>query len=336
LRLDNYVYTVEGIREAVRHLNDDGIMCLSFCETDRSWLGRRIYRNITLAAGFEPVATLFQNKSFFLFGPTLDRRRAESVLRAQGLPIRSDFYRKSAIRPSTDDWPFLYSNPDGQPFVYYFSLALLVVAACVLIFRIVRSESSAVATRFDWHMFLLGGGFLLVETKALAELAVLFGSTWIVNTLVFSGVFVMVLLSVWVVHRRIWVRLDLAYVFLAAVLVGWYIFPRAALNALPFGVRAVIGTVLVVLPLFFAGIVFARSFAEKKDSAAAFGSNLIGAVIGGATEAASLAWGIRSLTLLALLFYLLSWLVSGEASEGSNGAGRRWRRFLALSSRSES
>jgi len=67
-----------------------------------------------------------------------------------------------------------------------------------------------------------------------------------------------------------------------------------------------------VLPLFFAGIVFASSFSVCTDTNVAFGSNLIGAVVGGATEAASLAWGIRSLTLLALGFYALSW------------ASRRW------------
>ncbi len=125
----------------------------------------------------------------------------------------------------------------------------------------------------------------------------------------------MVLLSVWTVHRKIWTKLNPAYACLIVVLVGWYLFPLAALNALPFHWRALLGTLLVVLPLFFAGIVFARSFSQKKNTAAAFGSNLIGAVIGGAAEAASLAWGIRSLTIIALLFYLTSWVVLRRQSQ---------------------
>jgi membrane-bound acyltransferase YfiQ involved in biofilm formation len=97
-------------------------------------------------------------------------------------------------------------------------------------------------------------------------------------------------------------------VLLIAVLIGWYVFPREVLSGLPFGARASVGTLLVVLPLFFAGIVFATSFAKRKNASLAFGSNLIGAVIGGAAEAASIAWGIRSLTLLALAFYVASWI----------------------------
>jgi len=309
LRLDNYVYTVEGIRSAVRRLKPDGLMVLSFYEGNRPWLGRRIFRNIIEATGAAPVATQFSAMCFFVFGPSLDRDRIEGELAQHGHRVMNTFYGEGDVRMSTDDWPFMYSNPAGQPLVYFLSLALLVALASLFISRATRGGPSAQSVRMDWHMFLLGAAFLLIETKALAELSLLFGSTWIVNTLVFSGIFVMVLSSVWLVHRRVWVRLDLAYGALILILMAWYAFPREALNALPFGVRALVSTLLVVLPLLFAGIVFARSFSTKANTAVAFGSNLIGAVIGGAAEATSLAWGIRSLTILALVFYVASWLV---------------------------
>ena len=47
--------------------------------------------------------------------------------------------------------------------------------------------------RFDTQMFLLGAAFLLLETRAVTQLSLLFGSTWIVNTSVFGGVLAMVL-----------------------------------------------------------------------------------------------------------------------------------------------
>lgn len=284
-------------------------MCLSFHESHRTWLGQRVFRNIELATGSPPVATKLNEACFFVFGPGLDRAEAANILGAHGLPDAVPLYAGSGIEPSTDNWPFLYSSPHGQPLVYYLSLVLLVALAAGLVFAIVRRDRTGATVKMDWHMFLLGAGFLLIETKALAELSLLFGSTWIVNVLVFAGIFVMVLLSVGIVHSGRWRRLDYAYICLGIVLLGWWFFPRDVLNTLSLGGRALVGTGLVVLPIFFAGIVFAGSFAKRSNASVAFGSNLIGAVVGGAVEATSLAWGIRTLTLLALGFYAASWAV---------------------------
>ncbi len=48
---------------------------------------------------------------------------------------------------------------------------------------------------FDGRMFFLGAGFMLIETKAVVHLALLFGSTWVVNSVVFLAVLVMILLA---------------------------------------------------------------------------------------------------------------------------------------------
>ena len=44
-------------------------------------------------------------------------------------------------------------------------------------------------------MFFLGAGFMLIETKAVVHMALLFGSTWMVNSIVFFAVLVMILLA---------------------------------------------------------------------------------------------------------------------------------------------
>ena len=38
------------------------------------------------------------------------------------------------------------------------------------------------------RMFFLGAAFMLLETKAIVHLALLFGSTWLVNSAVFFSV----------------------------------------------------------------------------------------------------------------------------------------------------
>jgi hypothetical protein len=230
-------------------------------------------------------------------------------------------HRGIDVKPSVDDWPFMYTNPAGQPFVYYFSLLLMVVVTGGLVRWSVGRSSPAAPVALDWEMFLLGAGFLLVETKAITEIALLLGATWIVNSFVFAGIFLMVLAAnVTVALKRVRVT-RAAYAWLLATLVLWYVFPRASLNALAFWPRAVLGTGFAVLPLFFAGLCFARAFDGHLRPDLAFGSNLLGAVVGGASEALSLTWGIRFLTLLAMGFYALAWARAsfGPASTAREG-----------------
>ena len=42
-------------------------------------------------------------------------------------------------------------------------------------------------------MFFLGAGFMLLETKGVVHMALLFGCTWIVNSVVFFAILVMIL-----------------------------------------------------------------------------------------------------------------------------------------------
>jgi len=327
LRLDNYVYTVEGIRDAVAHVTARGRVSMAFCVSHRTWLARRIYTNITMATGRPPVATLIRDNAMFLFGPGVDVPAVRRNLDRTGFPPMEAIWGAEQVRPSIDDWPFLYSNPAGQPVVYYLSLALLVVLAWGLIgwaaggTRLRGDAPGGAATgaagamlrgasAIDMQMFLLGAGFMLVETKALAELALLFGSTWVVNTFVFAGIFVMVLLANRAAEAGWGSRTWLWNLLLAGSLAAWFAVPRTALNALEFWPRAAAGTALTVLPILFAGVIFSTAFARRERADEAFGANLAGAVAGGAAEALSLAFGIRFLTVLAAVFYGGAWLAA--------------------------
>jgi hypothetical protein len=72
--------------------------------------------------------------------------------------------------------------------------------------------------------------------------------------------------------------------------------------------KATIITIFLNIPIFFAGLIFIYSFnnAEQKDMA--FGSNLLGAAVGGIIESLSFLTGLKSLLLVVLLFYSLSYV----------------------------
>jgi hypothetical protein len=63
---------------------------------------------------------------------------------------------------------------------------------------------------------------------------------------------------------------------------------------------------LLCLPVFFAGLIFIRSFAQVQFSAKALGSNLFGAVVGGLLESLSFWIGLKWLLLVAAALYAAS------------------------------
>jgi hypothetical protein len=170
-------------------------------------------------------------------------------------------------------------------------------------------------------MFFLGAAFMLLETKAVVQLSLLFGSTWLVNSMVFFTVLLMILLANLYVLKVRAVRLPWHYaallLFLAAgILVPFDIFLDG--SALW---RYVLPCVISLGPMFFAGVVFSVSFRADPDPDQAFGANIAGSVLGGLSESFSMLLGFRYLPLLAILFYLLS-LYSPGSSPYSRDAGR--------------
>ena len=94
-------------------------------------------------------------------------------------------------RLPTDDWPFLYLR---DPTIPGLNLRGMLIVA-VLSLAILQSFAPARTVRPNPHMFFLGAGFMLLETKGVVHMALLFGSTWVVNSIVFFAILVMILLS---------------------------------------------------------------------------------------------------------------------------------------------
>jgi hypothetical protein len=162
--------------------------------------------------------------------------------------------------------------------------------------------------RPEWHFWFLGAAFLLIEFKSITELALLFGTTWVVSAIAISGVLVMVLIANAIVLRSKRVNLQVAFVLLFASLILLYAFPTESLGALAFTPRLLVAGTLVAVPLLFSGLIFGESLRRAGETARPLASNLSGAMVGGLLEYGSILWGIKSLYLLAIGLYVLSWL----------------------------
>ena len=90
---------------------------------------------------------------------------------------------------------------------------------------------------------------------------------------------------------------------------------------LSFWPRLVAATLLAFVPIYLANIAFAKRFQQADDSQAAFGINLLGAIVGGCLEYAALLTGYRNLLLVVGVMYLIAFLLKPK-DDGRAHAGR--------------
>jgi hypothetical protein len=212
----------------------------------------------------------------------------------------------------TDDWPFLYLPVRGVPGGYLLVVGLLAIGSVVLLRA--HGFSSRGFTAYHGHLFFLGAAFLLMEVYAINRLALLFGTTWIVSAVAIVTVLTLIVAANLTVGAAGQVPYALGYAGLAAsLLLSFGIDPEDVLGR-GLGLAVAYGFV-VLLPVYSAGLVFARSFARAPAAGPAMGANMLGSVVGGWSEYATMAVGIRALALMALVFYLGSLVCLVRAKE---------------------
>ncbi len=314
LRLDNYVYTEEGIRAAWGHVAPGGHLSLAISVLAGPWFFERLYWTVTKATGREPVAVhspLHGNVVTYLVpaaGAVLDAKLLNQ--RTLVAPITDLAH---TLTPS-DDWPFLYIRPGTVPWGYFSVLAFIVILALVTVPRAFDFRNERLG-RGEWALFLMGAAFLLIETRGVTSMSLLFGSTWIVNASIFGGILVMVLLANLAVLR--WKLADprpwFPVLFAATLLL--YFFPVGWLQTLPLAPRLVVAGLLTGLPVGMAGLIVPMLLARSPRPSAALGANLLGAVLGGCLEYYSMIGGLKTVVLMALALYLAAYLLLRASQE---------------------
>jgi Spermine/spermidine synthase domain len=298
LRLENFLFTKQSMQTVKRLLKPGGTFAMyNYYEP---FLLDRYARTLDDVFGRPPCVEL---------GDSLARRRQAVLTAGAGARVdcKTPWRPVEASEPS-DDYPFPYLQHRTIPRFYWHTLVLMLAAAVVLVGAAGGSLRSFGRMRGYSDLAFMGGAFLLLETKNVVQFALLFGTTWFVNSLVFAGV----LLSVWLaVETARRVRLPpapLLYLALfAALAVAWAI-PQDSLLSLSRVPRFFAAVAIAFAPIYLANLVFAQRFAAVGSSSAAFAANLLGALAGGALEYLSLVTGYRFLLVLVAVFYGLAFL----------------------------
>jgi hypothetical protein len=305
LRLEFFLYSRESFEEAISLLDPQhGLFVVGFSIGWKDWVAQRIYHTLKLANRGDPLAVNASNylgTVSFVAGPGLTQAAARIAQMPGVRSVGPDLARVPA-RPVRDDWPFLYQNPRSFPFVYLGSLVLVLTAGAYLV-RGAVGRADASQNRLDWTMFFMGSAFLLVETKNLSQLSLLFGATWVTNAVVFSSIFAMAIAANLIVERWPVPRLPFLFAALWVALLLSYFVPFSELTQLSPIARGLIGGGVTALPVLFSSLIFAKMFQHTTAAANALGSNILGGLFGGALEAFSIFFGIKAMALLAIAVY---------------------------------
>jgi Spermine/spermidine synthase domain len=346
LRLESFLFTEESMKEARDHLTKDGAIVL-YNYYRQDWLLRKLAGMLETAFGQPPyvisyggwgragvlvdgprLQTLLQQKPEMnapykeVRSPTPELNEDPNAILlplvgqgilAMGNPAGDGDL--SQPTPATDEWPLMYLRSPSLALPYIFGLAMVGVIALGLIFGLAPASARR---GFNGHMFFLGAAFMLLETRSLVTFALLFGSTWLVNSLVFFAILCSVMLAVFISARWPVKPSRPLYAMLVGALLLAYVVPQDAFLSIDnLALRYGLASLVAFLPVFLANLVFAGSFKGTGPRAdVAFASNLIGIMLGGMLEYASLLIGYRQLLVIVIGFYLLSaWLLRRQHAE---------------------
>ncbi len=314
IRIDNFVYTGEAMSRARDLLNPDGLMIVKFW-VDKDWIGERLSGLIQQAfhqAPFQVGSTSRYGTggSFYIVGSAGAMRQ---ISQNADLAKRVSLAHESRATLTTDDWPYFYQKDRGLPAAILGMGGFLICLSWYMIRRMTGRTRSGCSPMWSLHFFLLGAGFMLLEAQIVSKMALLFGTTWVVNSIVVSGLLALVVIANLVFER--WPSYSMAIPYAGIILSAMlaYFIPLRTLLFESVSLRITVATLLLCMPILFAGIVFVRGFADMRFSGEALGWNLFGAVLGGMLETVSQATGIRALILMTVGLYLGSWIARNKA-----------------------
>jgi hypothetical protein len=301
LRLENYLFTLQSMRTVQDHLAPNGTFAMyNYYEP---FLLDRYAATLERVYGAAPCVEV---------GDALGGRSQAVITAGAGATVDcATTWNGVRVSSPTDDYPFPYLATRSIPGFYWQTLLLMLAATLVLI----RTAGGPLRGMIRYgDLALMGAAFLLLETKNVVQFALLFGTTWIVNSLVFGGVLVSVYLAVEVARRWRLPSHRLLYAGLLATLVLAWVVPQSSLLTLDPAPRFIAAVALAFAPIFLANLIFAQRFQDVGSATTAFAANLLGAIVGGGLEYTALITGYRFLLVVVAVLYGLALVARPQSS----------------------
>jgi SAM-dependent methyltransferase len=318
IRLESFLFTEQAMQAARDHLNPDGVFAM-YNYYREPWLLDRFAGTLQGVYGHAPCLYNGPTAQDLVIGglSMLVVGTEPTSVTCEGDKTQLWQASGEVVAPATDDRPFPYLKTPSIPSRYLWTLGLILLVSVIAV-RLAGGRFGAMRGYLD--LFFMGAGFLLLETKSVVQFALLFGTTWFVNALVFAGVLLTVLIAIEVEQRTGVRKRTLLYPLLFVGLLIAGLVPASWLLSLEVVPRFVAASALAFFPVFIANLVFASRFRDTADPTTAFGANLLGAMLGGVLEYMALITGYRGLLVIAALLYALAWIFAARKLSGTAAA----------------
>jgi SAM-dependent methyltransferase len=297
LRLDNFIYTEEALRRVKELLLPGGRVYITFA-ANTPWLEDRIFGMLTKVFDGPTVVVTdldyqYSNGTVYMNEKSISAEMSQTTIQPPSL---------GKIRIPSDNWPYLYMRDAKIPSHYVVFLLIIIVMGMSSLLLLPKGERQV-----KLPYFFMGAAFFLLETSNVVSLSLLYGSTWLVNITVFSGILFLILLGNLTCYRMNRPRYGMLFTLLIIALVIAYFSQPAFFLSIKFiPLQGALATLVFLGPVYLASLIFGHLIKSEKSLYQAYGSNLLGAVIGGSCEYLSILIGLKSLLLITMVFYGLA------------------------------
>jgi len=235
IRIDNYVYTLEAMQQTKQLLKPGGVLVVKF-QVDTPWIAGRLHGLLNRVFGHAPLQidgsqslVYSTGGRFFITGSAARIHQATAEPSLAAYVKQHNQIAMQATTLTTDDWPYFYQRAPGLP------LPVIVISAVLLIlcWMLVRDTGTTLRS-LRWHFFFLGAGFLLLEAQIISKMALLFGTTWVVNSIVIATLLSLIVGANFLVHLKPHFAVSIAYGGIFLSLLASYSIPSKGSSSLRF------------------------------------------------------------------------------------------------------
>jgi SAM-dependent methyltransferase len=304
VRLDSFVYTVEGFREAIARLKPGGLLVITYQFLYQGHDAKCFAMLEKVFPGRAPRAFQTGSGLMLVTGPGL----AGLPATVPGASECTADVRARALQVDlpTDDWPYFYMQKRTYPLTYAVMVLLLLGISAWLVKKKLGMHN--LASPRSGVFFFLGAGFMLIETKVITELGLVFGNTWLVTAIAIAGILLMCFLANYAVSRFGAISPVRSFVLLGVTLAAGLLVTRLSMAGMVLPTEKLVMPILLTLPLFFAGLIFSSQLVRCEGLGNALSANLFGAMLGGFLEYNSMYLGMSSLYVFGIVLYALAYV----------------------------
>lgn len=336
VRLESYLFTTEAFAQVRRVLASDGVF-VAYNLFRQGWLVHRLADMLERAFGERPLVLSVPNmkrigpdeelhyltilvagntkafQEYFRDVGSLTLSTAALNNRAESVHLSPvDLSPPVVLAPATDDWPHLYLKSPGLPLRPYLSMIAALLATFFILYQTFLRQSQSPLRDSGIRMFFLGAGFMLMETRAVIQLQLIFGNTWIVTSLVFASILGLVFLSNLFVMRFSALQAGSFYFPLVVSLIVLYLFPFDWFNSSDGTAYRPLAFPIALLPVPFGTAIFLKILESTPLIERDLAANFLGCCTGAVIEMISLLFGIKSLVIIAGACYVLAMFQYGS------------------------